>query len=767
MLPNMKKIIPVLLSLSFLFSCSEEISSSIEKKQVPYEEESVCLIPEEMKNYLIQEEQNKQFKALNDHYLYNASSYCDYSNPVSISFEASSNSPYTINISNSEDFSSFYTVTTPSSSYLIKDPIPGQSYFYEVIDSYNSILKKGKIYIEKEKHLSVRYMNVDGTNNVRDLGGWGASNGNEVGYGLIYRGAKLNGDNCLSDDGFDFVRNVMGVKTEIDLRNESDDLGQTYAAFAKKSFDLYDRAYLKDDEFPYQMYDDIVKDLAKPMNRKIFSYLADKENYPFYIHCSAGADRTGTLCALINGVLGVSEEDLIRDYELTSFSKQGNRWRAASNAEGTDFDLSQFDTSGGVNAKWQAFMNLIKGAGKEGDSLETCFNNFLVNVIGVNQDDINSMKSIMLGLERDYSSNSNVMEDCTHGGHAVFINGNERIEFETKPVGHDFKRNGSVSYCLGCNKLIKAKKDETDVKNGYSLSEDIVKATSVSKKEMEIKDNRIVFAPYMASKDPVGFILTSKNGTLSYLELTIYSLLIESEDNLFDMNKYSCDLIDIKGNTSTYGYFKLKKDIECTRVWNKEYALGVNATKGKSNSFKGFIDGNNKTISNFVVSSLDGSLIYTSGKETEIYDLTLKGSSLDSYWGSDFLIAYSYGGKLSNLNVEVSLGKGDATFNNTALLGTIGYKEKISEPIYLQNVYIKNLGEKQIDFSSCLGQLYYDVDEKSSLQGALKIKEVTIEGFASSLIAFNSKENKIKPYGDYESIVSILGKGNVESLRII
>ncbi|HAS56103.1 MAG TPA: hypothetical protein DCR94_02390, partial [Firmicutes bacterium] len=119
------------------------------------------------------------------------------------------------------------------------------------------------------------------------------------------------------------------------------------------------------------------------------------------------------------------------------------------------------------------------------------------------------------------------------------------------------------------------------------------------------------------------------------------------------------------------------------------------------------------------------------------------------------------------LNVEVSLGKGDATFNNTALLGTIGYKEKISEPIYLQNVYIKNLGEKQIDFSSCLGQLYYDVDEKSSLQGALKIKEVTIEGFASSLIAFNSKENKIKPYGDYESIVSILGKGNVESLRII
>ena len=35
------------------------------------------------------------------------------------------------------------------------------------------------------------------------------------------------------------------------------------------------------------------------------------------MHCAAGKDRTGTLCALIQGVLGVSREDIMADYMLT------------------------------------------------------------------------------------------------------------------------------------------------------------------------------------------------------------------------------------------------------------------------------------------------------------------------------------------------------------------------------------------------------------------------------------------------------------------
>jgi len=41
---------------------------------------------------------------------------------------------------------------------------------------------------------------------------------------------------------------------------------------------------------------------------------------PVYIHCASGADRTGTICGLLEAVLGMSDKDIDRDFELTCFS---------------------------------------------------------------------------------------------------------------------------------------------------------------------------------------------------------------------------------------------------------------------------------------------------------------------------------------------------------------------------------------------------------------------------------------------------------------
>ena len=45
----------------------------------------------------------------------------------------------------------------------------------------------------------------------------------------------------------------------------------------------------------------------------------DKRNYPIYFHCIGGADRTGALAYVLNGVLGVDSEDLKRDWESTFY----------------------------------------------------------------------------------------------------------------------------------------------------------------------------------------------------------------------------------------------------------------------------------------------------------------------------------------------------------------------------------------------------------------------------------------------------------------
>ena len=52
--------------------------------------------------------------------------------------------------------------------------------------------------------------------------------------------------------------------------------------------------------------------------RRVFADLANPDYYPIYLHCTYGMDRTGTVCYLLLGLLGVEDTDLMRDYELSA-----------------------------------------------------------------------------------------------------------------------------------------------------------------------------------------------------------------------------------------------------------------------------------------------------------------------------------------------------------------------------------------------------------------------------------------------------------------
>ena len=141
----------------------------------------------------------------------------------------------------------------------------------------------------------VRWIN-SATSNFRDLGGW-PCDGGTVKYGLLYRSGNLN----AADE--DLILNQLGITVECDLTADGEP-----AYPDKMRFIGYTS---------YAMYTLANTGAWQTNLRGIFD--AVKCGDPVVFHCSMGADRTGTLACILEGLLGVSQSDIDKDYELTSF----------------------------------------------------------------------------------------------------------------------------------------------------------------------------------------------------------------------------------------------------------------------------------------------------------------------------------------------------------------------------------------------------------------------------------------------------------------
>ena len=125
----------------------------------------------------------------------------------------------------------------------------------------------------------------------------------------------------------------------------------------------------------------------------IIKEFAKKSNYPMYLHCSIGRDRTGEIALLLNALLGVEYKTLVREYELSFFSVIGNEncdcfggnWRsnqAQAEALLTNFyQIYNTIDNSFSDSKYPLFMDKTEA--------------YLLS-IGVLQDEINIIRQIML-----------------------------------------------------------------------------------------------------------------------------------------------------------------------------------------------------------------------------------------------------------------------------------------------------------------------------------------------------------------------------------
>ena len=155
--------------------------------------------------------------------------------------------------------------------------------------------------------------------NVRDLGGW-ACTGGRVKYGKIFRGGHFG---SITDADKSTIVDWLGVATDIDLRNNGETGGITASPLGG-SVEYYHQSL---DFYANAVSTSAASARTVAVLKKVMACVA--ANKPCYFHCMSGSDRTGTIAYLLLSLLGVSQSDKDKDYELTAFSDEadGKRFR--------------------------------------------------------------------------------------------------------------------------------------------------------------------------------------------------------------------------------------------------------------------------------------------------------------------------------------------------------------------------------------------------------------------------------------------------------
>ena len=224
--------------------------------------------------------------------------------------------------------------------------------------------------------------------NVRDLGGWNCDGGT-VRYGLLFRGGKLTADDRAVLVG------ELGVQHDLDLRGREgggsgDEPEMTESPLGS------DVWYTRTQQYAWYALTPVAS--WQTYLRCVIDAVTHRE--PVYFHCTAGADRTGTLACVLEGILGMSQSDIDKDYELTCFYS----------GMGTDSDARRRNET-----DWTGLINAINAV--PGDSFRDKCVHFAAGTCGMSMSDINAYRAAMIDGTPEtlhwYQSITTILTDCT------------------------------------------------------------------------------------------------------------------------------------------------------------------------------------------------------------------------------------------------------------------------------------------------------------------------------------------------------------------
>ena len=158
-----------------------------------------------------------------------------------------------------------------------------------------------------------RFIDAGDVLNVRDLGGLPVDTNDDgiidgyTKYERLIRGIRLSSSNSASQ------LTKLGITKELDLRSQSEASNDYNNGYILSDYERISiQNYMINDDVSPSNYTDTRAAVKKTMQ----DIVANKN---IYFHCRIGTDRTGTLAYILEGLLGVPEEERVEDYELSFF----------------------------------------------------------------------------------------------------------------------------------------------------------------------------------------------------------------------------------------------------------------------------------------------------------------------------------------------------------------------------------------------------------------------------------------------------------------
>ena len=244
--------------------------------------------------------------------------------------------------------------------------------------------------------------------NVRDLGGW-ACDGGTVKYGLLIRGGKLS-----SADRAVLV-GEMGIQHDLDLRGREgggsgDEPEMTESPLGSDVWYTRTQQYAWYALAPVPTWETYL--------RCVIDAVTHRE--PVYFHCTAGADRTGTLACVLEGILGMSQSDIDKDYELTTFYSGS---------------VSDANARRRNESDWKGLINSINAV--SGETFRDKCVHFAVGTCGISMADINAFRAAMIDGTPEtlhwYQSITKSLTGCTISNGTVQVDYGERYTATLTP----------------------------------------------------------------------------------------------------------------------------------------------------------------------------------------------------------------------------------------------------------------------------------------------------------------------------------------------